>query len=146
MAICCRVLHSAMLTYNALSDPHSHCFQWFPGLGGPRGKHPWLTNKNCFSQTGLEITVFINGNLVDIKTFQPSQNFCTILKTCFLLDILLLKLTVSLIWLYIIKNSSESVQNQSNNVIQKNQKRHLCFQETNHTHWIMTTFKHGLRT
>ena len=42
------------LTYNALSDPHSHWFQWFPRLGGPRGKHPWLTKEKVFSQTGLK--------------------------------------------------------------------------------------------
>ena len=36
-----------------LSDPHSHCFQWFPGLGGPRGKHPW---QGLSSQTGLALT------------------------------------------------------------------------------------------
>ena len=71
MAICCRVLLSAVLdykvpgtsismctftavlTYSALSDPHSHCFQWFPGLGGPRGKHPW---QGLSSQTGLALT------------------------------------------------------------------------------------------
>ena len=44
---------TAMLTYSALSDPHSHCFQWFPGLGGPRGKHPW---QGLSSQTGLALT------------------------------------------------------------------------------------------
>ena len=31
--------------------PHSHCLQWFPRLGGPRGKHPW--QKGLTSQTGL---------------------------------------------------------------------------------------------
>ena len=41
------------LTYSTLSFPHIHCFQWFPRLDGPRGKHPWLTKYNCFSQTGL---------------------------------------------------------------------------------------------
>ena len=44
---------TAVLTYSALSDPHSHCFQWFPGLGGPRGKHPW---QGLSSQTGLALT------------------------------------------------------------------------------------------
>ena len=29
----------AVLTYSTLGDPHSHCKQCFPGLGGPRGKH-----------------------------------------------------------------------------------------------------------
>ena len=38
---------------SALSDPHSHCFQWFPRLGGPRGKHPW---QGLSSQTGLALT------------------------------------------------------------------------------------------
>ena len=44
---------TAVLTYSALSDPHSHCFQWFPRLGGPRGKHPW---QGLSSQTGLALT------------------------------------------------------------------------------------------
>ena len=43
---------SAMLTYNALSDPNSHYFQWFPRLGGPREAN----KKNFFSQTGLALT------------------------------------------------------------------------------------------
>ena len=36
-----------------LSDPHSHCKQCFPRLGGPRGKHPW---QGLSSQTGLALT------------------------------------------------------------------------------------------
>ena len=35
-----------------LSDPHSHCKQCFPRLGGPRGKHPW---QGLSSQTGLAL-------------------------------------------------------------------------------------------
>ena len=86
------------LTYNALSDPHSHCFQWFPRLGGPRGKHPWLTKESYFQSAGTRITVAQHIKLVTIRIFQPTQNFCTILKTCPLLYILSLKLTACVIW------------------------------------------------
>ena len=44
---------TAVLTYSALSDPHSHCKQCFPRLDGPRGKHPW---QGLSSQTGLALT------------------------------------------------------------------------------------------
>ena len=44
---------TAMLTHSALSDPHSHCKQCFPRLGGPRGKHPW---QGLSSQSGLALT------------------------------------------------------------------------------------------
>ena len=86
------------LTYNALSDPHSHCFQWFPRLGGPRGKHPWLTKESYIQSAGTRITVTHWVKLVTIRIFQPTQNFCTILKTCPLLYILSPKLTACVIW------------------------------------------------
>ena len=44
---------TAVLTYSALSDPHSHCKQCFPRLDGPRGKHPW---QGLSIQTGLALT------------------------------------------------------------------------------------------
>ena len=89
---------TVVLTYSVLGDPHSHCFQWFTRLGGPRGKHPWLTKENYFQSPGTRITVAQWVKLVTIRIFQPTQNFCTILKTCPLLYILSPKLTACVIW------------------------------------------------
>ena len=57
-----------------------------------------MTNKReSFQSDRTEMTVTHEEDLVSISLFQPSQNFCTILKTCALLDILSPKLTACVI-------------------------------------------------
>ena len=51
----CVCICPGVLTYSALSDPHSHCKQCFPRLDGLRGKHPW---QGLSSQTGLALWSF----------------------------------------------------------------------------------------
>ena len=57
-----------------------------------------MTNKRKnFQSDRTEMTVAHEEDLVSIRLFQPLQNFCTILKTCALLDIFSPKLTACVI-------------------------------------------------